>query len=70
MEPQSVVVPLVYDVTNNQLAVVEKSVGPRAPQQTVSHMVQMLKSFNEFNTNRADCSIYPAIRELLSNLQV
>ena len=64
-EPQSITVPILYDKANNTTTMMEQWVNNTQAEMAVG---QMLQRFAEFNNNPTGCSIYPAIRELLSNL--
>lgn len=64
MEPPSLVLPLVYDMTTNLTQLAEKRDAGPVPAMTVAN--QMLKHFAQFQ--HTECSLYPAVRELLMNL--
>lgn len=66
MEPPSLVLPLVYDITTNLTQLAEKRDTGPAPAMTAAS--QMLKHFVQFQTNPNECSLFPAVRELLMNL--
>lgn len=66
MEPPSLVLPLVYDVTTNITQLAEKRDSGPAPAMTAAS--QLLKHFAQFQTNHTECSLFPAVRELLMNL--
>ncbi|XP_034941406.1 mediator of RNA polymerase II transcription subunit 14 [Chelonus insularis] len=65
-EPPSLVLPLVYDVTTNITQLAERrDPGPA----TVSSAASMqLKRFSEYGINPSECSLFPAVRDLLANL--
>lgn len=64
-EAPSLVLPLVYDTTTNITQLAEKrDAGPATAASAASlHM----KRFSEFNVNLTECSIFPAVRDLLAN---
>lgn len=66
MEPPSLVLPLVYDTTTNLTQLAEKRDTGPAPAMTAAS--QMLKHFVQYQTNPNECSLFPAVRELLKNL--
>ncbi|XP_060525569.1 mediator of RNA polymerase II transcription subunit 14 [Cylas formicarius] len=66
MEPPSIVLPLIYDVAGNVTQLAEKRETGTVPAMTAAS--QLLKHFSQFQANMAECSVYPALRELLINL--
>lgn len=64
-EPPSLVLPLVYDLTTNLLSLAEKrdAGGP-----WIGAASMHLKRFAEYTTIHSECSIFPAVRDLLANL--
>ncbi|KAK2192083.1 hypothetical protein NP493_39g02007 [Ridgeia piscesae] len=68
VEPQNIVIPILYDHSMNTTQVMEQR-SQELSQSTVA-VSNMLKRFIEFNPNPNGCSIYPALRELLTNLVV
>nr|XP_022906712.1 mediator of RNA polymerase II transcription subunit 14 isoform X2 [Onthophagus taurus] len=66
IEPPTLVLPLVYDVTTNITQLAEKRDPGPAP--AIAAASQLLKHFSQFQTNHAECSLFPAVRELLVNL--
>ncbi|XP_055926040.1 mediator of RNA polymerase II transcription subunit 14-like isoform X1 [Argiope bruennichi] len=72
VEPQSVVFAAVYDIKMNTTTVPDnrRDAMPISPTDPVYIITNMLKRFAEYNPNPNECSIYPAIRELLTNLVV
>lgn len=66
MEPPSIVLPLIYDIGSNVTTLAEKREAGANPAMTA--VSQMLKHFTQFQSNINECSVFPAIRELLSNL--
>ena len=64
------VVPILYttDMNMTQMMIDQKSTVTLSPPfQAVNNL---LKRFHEMNAKQAECSIFPAIRELLANLVV
>ncbi|EEB11666.1 CRSP complex subunit, putative [Pediculus humanus corporis] len=66
MEPPSLVLPLVYDVSTNLTQLAEKRDPGPATAMTAASM--QLKRFAEFGLNHNECSLFPAVRDLLANL--
>ncbi|XP_018328535.1 mediator of RNA polymerase II transcription subunit 14 isoform X2 [Agrilus planipennis] len=66
MEPPSLVLPLVYDISTNITQLAEKRDAGPAPAMTAAS--QLLKHFAQFQSNHSECSLLPAVRELLMNL--
>lgn len=66
IEPISVVLPLIYDVGANITQLAEKREAGSNPAMTAAS--QLLKQFSQFPPTLNECSVYPAIRELLINL--
>ncbi|XP_076370105.1 mediator complex subunit 14 isoform X1 [Tachypleus tridentatus] len=71
VEPQTVVVPILYDINNNVTQLWDRrghsSLSPTDPLSVIGNM---LRRFNEYNPPQGECSIYPALRELLTNLVI
>ncbi|KAI0224052.1 Mediator of RNA polymerase II transcription subunit 14 [Lamellibrachia satsuma] len=68
VESQNIVIPILYDHTMNTTQMLEQR--PSEPTQANLAVSNMLKRFAEFNPNPNGCSIFPAMRELLTNLVV
>lgn len=66
LEPLSLVLPLVYDIQTNITQLAEKRDTGPAPGITAAN--QLLKHFATYQTNHTECSLFPAVRELLLNL--
>lgn len=65
-DPPSLVLPFVYDVTTNLTQLAERrDVSPPPPALTAASM--QLKRFAEYGANQAECSLFPAVRDLLAN---
>ncbi|XP_043274195.1 mediator of RNA polymerase II transcription subunit 14 isoform X2 [Venturia canescens] len=65
-EPPSLVLPLVYDVSTNLTQLAEKR-DPGPASATAAASLQ-LKRFAEYGANPSECSLFPAVRDLLANL--
>lgn len=65
--PQTIIVPVLYDINTNNTQMMEVMSTNTQANMAINNM---FKRFAEFNPKPVDCSIYPAIRELLSNLVV
>ncbi|XP_071839301.1 mediator of RNA polymerase II transcription subunit 14-like isoform X3 [Apostichopus japonicus] len=66
-EPLFETVGIVYDKNANLTSAVNL-VKPRPPNFTT--IENHLKNWNEYNMNKQDCSLFPAIRSLMTNLQL
>nr|XP_015839661.1 PREDICTED: mediator of RNA polymerase II transcription subunit 14 [Tribolium castaneum] len=66
MEPPSLVLPFIYDVNSNMTQLAEKREAGTVPGMAAAS--QLLKHFAQFQSNISECSIFPALRELLLNL--
>lgn len=69
-ENQTVFVPLVYEPSNNSIQLMEQRAPNTPPSQTSTAINNVLKRFLNFNTNPNVCVLYPAVRELVTNLIV
>ncbi|KAI4496983.1 hypothetical protein M0802_007931 [Mischocyttarus mexicanus] len=65
-ETPYLVLPLVYDVSTNLTQLAEKR-DPSPASATASASLQ-LKRFAEYGANQSECSLFPAVRDLLTNL--
>ncbi|XP_075216294.1 mediator complex subunit 14 isoform X3 [Lycorma delicatula] len=65
-EPPTLVLPLVYDVNNNLTQLAEKR--DPGPATAISAASMQLKRFLECNPMHNECSLFPAVRDLLANL--
>lgn len=66
MEPPTVVLPLVYDTGTNLTQLAEKrDPGPAAGLAAAN---AQLKRFLEVTAMHGECSLFPAVRDLLANL--
>lgn len=66
MEPPAIILPLIYDTGTNVTQLAEKRETGSLPAMTAAS--QLLKHFSQFQSNMNECSVFPAIRELLVNL--
>ncbi|XP_028152767.1 mediator of RNA polymerase II transcription subunit 14 isoform X2 [Diabrotica virgifera virgifera] len=66
MEPPSIVLPLIHDFIANVTSLAEKREPGTNPAMTA--VSQLLKHCSQFQSNINECTIFPAIRELLINL--
>ncbi|XP_049820505.1 mediator of RNA polymerase II transcription subunit 14 isoform X2 [Aethina tumida] len=66
MEPPSIVLPCIYDIGTNVTSLAEKREMGSVP--ALQAASQILKQFGHFQANLAECSVFPAIREMLLNL--
>ncbi|RLU24369.1 hypothetical protein DMN91_002457 [Ooceraea biroi] len=65
-EMPSLVLPFVYDVTTNLTQLAERrDLSPPPPAITAASM--QLKRFAEYGANQSECSLFPAVRDLLAN---
>ncbi|KAL5011139.1 hypothetical protein ScPMuIL_013444 [Solemya velum] len=71
-EPQSIFTPLKYDPANNSIQLLLfDSTKPNATHKQTPAQAEVavrLKRFTEFHQNPNECSIFPAVRELMANL--
>ncbi|KAG8232291.1 hypothetical protein J437_LFUL011232 [Ladona fulva] len=66
VEPTSLVLPLVYDISTNLTQLAEKREPGPASATTAASL--QLKRFAEFGGGGEACSLFPAVRDLLANL--
>lgn len=66
VEPPFMVLPLVYDISTNLTQLAEKRDAGPVPAMTAAS--QLLKHFAQFQSSHTECSLFPAVRELLMNL--
>ncbi|XP_076298705.1 mediator complex subunit 14 [Lasioglossum baleicum] len=65
-ETLSLVLPLVFDVNTNVTQLAEKR--DPSPASAMAAASLQLKRFAEYGANQAECSLFPAVRDLLANL--
>ncbi|KAF7268704.1 mediator complex subunit 14 isoform X1 [Rhynchophorus ferrugineus] len=66
MEPPSVVLPLIYDIAGNTTQLAEKREAGPVPAMTAAS--QLLRHFCQMHASSMECTVYPALKELLQNL--
>ncbi|XP_072035034.1 mediator of RNA polymerase II transcription subunit 14-like isoform X2 [Amphiura filiformis] len=67
-EPQTVVIPILHDIQSNTTQHADLRNSPVTPSM---HSVQnMMKRFNELYTNKTDCTIFAAVKDLMANLVI
>lgn len=70
-DSQTIVIPILYDIANNVTQMAEqRSPGAPPPTQASVAVNNMLKRFTEYASKPSECSILPAVRELMTNLVV
>ncbi|XP_013410599.1 mediator of RNA polymerase II transcription subunit 14 [Lingula anatina] len=68
-DQQSIVIPILYDINTNITSMVDQSRNqPQGSSPQAMAVMNMLKRFTEYHANSAECSIFPAVRELMANL--
>lgn len=68
MEPQSVIVQLIYDFNTNTIQPMEpKTPSPQQNTPAQNMISQMLKRFSDYHQNSNECALYPAVRDLMTN---
>lgn len=68
MEPFFLVLPLVHDIMSNTTQLAERHELTSSSPHVV--VINTLKRFAEFNPNPSECSIFPCVRELVTNLVI
>jgi len=69
-EPQTFVVPIIYNTNGNSTSMMYDQKSPISLSAPAVAVNNLLKRFHDFNTLNDQCSIFPAVRELLMNLTV
>ncbi|GAB6020174.1 Mediator of RNA polymerase II transcription subunit 14 [Chamberlinius hualienensis] len=64
------VLPIVYDMTKNTTELADRPQVQPSPTSPTVIVSGMLKRFAERRPNMAECSIFPAVRELVANLEI
>lgn len=67
MEPPTLILPFVYDINSNLTQIAEKRDTPLIHVATAS---MHLKRFAEYGISHNECSIFPAVRDILANLMI
>ena len=70
VEPQTFVVPIIYSINGNMTNMMLDQKSQLAPSPPAVAVSNLLKRFHDFNKLNEQCSIFPAVRELLMNLSV
>jgi len=69
VEPQTFVVPILYSINGNMTSMMfDHKSSPLPPSPPAMAVNNLLKRFHDFNKLNDQCSIFPAVRELLMNL--
>lgn len=69
VEPQTFVVPIIYNINGNMTSMMfDHKSSPLPPSPPAMAVNNLLKRFHDFNKLSDQCSIFPAVRELLMNL--
>ncbi|KAK3096722.1 hypothetical protein FSP39_002661 [Pinctada imbricata] len=68
-EPQTIIVPLLYDMNNNTIQQADLIRGQQTTPTYVA-VSQMLKRYSDFHQSSSDCILFSAVRELLTNLVI
>ncbi|XP_033107464.1 mediator of RNA polymerase II transcription subunit 14-like [Anneissia japonica] len=67
-ELQTIIVPIIHDPNTNSTLQLDQSLQNASANSASPQVSAMLKRFNEYNINSSECSIFPAIRDLMMNL--
>lgn len=59
---------MVYDLNSNITQLAEKREQPQSPAALAAS--SLLRRFSEYSTQQGQCSLFPAVREILVNLQL
>jgi len=70
VEPQTFVVPIIYTMNTNTTSMMPDQKSQLSPSPLAVAVSNLLKRFHDFNKMNDQCSIFPAIRELLMNLTI
>ncbi|XP_025098562.1 mediator of RNA polymerase II transcription subunit 14-like isoform X2 [Pomacea canaliculata] len=65
IEAQSLCVPMLYEISQNKVQQVDQHSSP-----ALAAIATMLSRFAEMHHNPTECAIFPAVRELMSNLVI
>ncbi|XP_066259212.1 mediator of RNA polymerase II transcription subunit 14 isoform X2 [Euwallacea similis] len=65
-DPPSIVLPLIYDITGNMTQLAEKRDIGSPPAMTAAS--QVLRHFCQMQAGTVECTVFPALREILMNL--
>ncbi|TMW50711.1 hypothetical protein DOY81_004211 [Sarcophaga bullata] len=64
----SLVLPMVYDLSSNLTQLAEKREQVQSPAAVAAS--SLLRRFSEYGVQHGQCSLFPAVRDLLTNLQL
>ncbi|XP_037940367.1 mediator of RNA polymerase II transcription subunit 14 isoform X2 [Teleopsis dalmanni] len=67
-ESPSLVLPMVYDLNSNITQLAERR--EQGPSTAANAASALLRRFSEFSAQHGQCSLFPAVRDLLTNLQL
>jgi len=70
MELQTFVVPIIYNTNGNMTNMMLDQKSQLSPSSPALAVNNLLKRFHDFNKLSDQCSIFPAVRELLMNLAI
>lgn len=71
VEPLSVIIPVLYDPSTNRTEVADKiAMGATSISDTTIAVMDFFKRFKEENHDSTFCTLYPAVRGLVTNLTV
>ena len=70
VEQQTFVVPIIYNTNGNVTNMMCDQKSQLAMSQPAVAVSNLLKRFHDFNKLSDQCSIFPAVRELLMNLAI
>ena len=65
VEAQSLCVPMLYEINQNKVQQVDHQGSP-----ALAAIAAMLQRFSELHHNPNECAIFPAVRELMTNLVI
>lgn len=59
---------MIYDLNSNITQLAEKREQPQSASSLAANT--LLRRFSEYGTQHGQCSLFPAVREILTNLQL
>ena len=66
----TIFVPILHDMNTNMTQYYHDQRQPPPSNPATQAIMDMFKRFHSYNAKPNECSLYPAVRELLSNLQI